>query len=156
MPETSLDARTRTRLHIGLQTPDLEQSIAFYRVLFGREPTKVRPGYAKFEPTEPEVNLSLIEGQRESTTRGARHFGVEVDSPDAVRAARERFEAAGIATRLEEGTSCCYAVQDKVWAVDPDGNRWEVFHVLDPAGESLAPEPGGACGEEGQACCTVG
>ena len=27
--------------------------------------------------------------------------------------------------------TCCYAVQNKVWATDPDGNKWEVYVVLD-------------------------
>jgi hypothetical protein len=24
---------------------------------------------------------------------------------------------------------CCYALQDKVWVEDPDGNSWEIFVV---------------------------
>jgi ABC-type phosphate transport system substrate-binding protein len=26
-------------------------------------------------------------------------------------------------------TDCCYALQDKVWVTDPDGNQWEIFVV---------------------------
>jgi hypothetical protein len=28
-------------------------------------------------------------------------------------------------------TNCCYALQDKTWVHDPDGNEWEVFVVLE-------------------------
>jgi lactoylglutathione lyase len=28
-------------------------------------------------------------------------------------------------------TNCCYALQDKTWVADPDGNQWEAFVVLE-------------------------
>ena len=31
---------------------------------------------------------------------------------------------------MEEYTTCCYAVQDKVWVNDPDGAPWEVYTVF--------------------------
>jgi hypothetical protein len=43
--------------------------------------------------------------------------------------AKRRFESIGLATFTEDDVSCCYAVQDKVWIEDPDGNAWEVFVV---------------------------
>jgi hypothetical protein len=44
-------------------------------------------------------------------------------------------------------TDCCYAIQDKTWVADPDGNEWEVFVVLT---DNLA-ETGNAT-----SCCTPG
>lgn len=137
---------SQTRMHVGLEVRDLERSLAFYRILLEGEPQKVRPGYAKFEREEPRLNLALIEGRGVApATGGAQHFGIQVHTPDAVRAAIERLEAAGLAVRPEWSTQCCYAVQDKVWVDDPDGNSWEVFTVL----EADAPR------REGDgACCT--
>ncbi|HEY8074614.1 MAG TPA: VOC family protein, partial [Labilithrix sp.] len=59
----------------------------------------------------------------------ASHFGIQVASSEDVAAAWARFKGAGLSTRTEENTSCCYALQDKVWVKDPDGNEWEVFVV---------------------------
>ena len=59
----------------------------------------------------------------------AAHFGVQVASTEDVAGAWTRFKAAGLETLTEENTSCCYAMQDKVWVEDPDGNMWEVFVV---------------------------
>jgi hypothetical protein len=59
----------------------------------------------------------------------ASHFGVQVASTDDVVEAKARFDSLGLKTFAEENTACCYAVQDKVWIEDPDGNSWEVFVV---------------------------
>ena len=125
---------TDSRVHIGLAVRDLDRSLAFYRTLLDAEPSKIRPDYAKFEPEDPPVNLSLNVEPSASADRprgGAHHYGVQVQSTDAVESAAQRLRAAGIATRSEESTTCCYAVQTKVWADDPDGNSWEVFVVLE-------------------------
>lgn len=60
----------------------------------------------------------------------------------------------------EMNTTCCYAVQHKVWVYDPDGNAWEIFYTkedseFESAGESndislcCAPVKTSA-----EACCT--
>jgi len=36
-------------------------------------------------------------------------------------------------------TNCCYALQDKTWVHDPDGNEWEVFVVLEDNLAETAP-----------------
>ncbi len=98
--------------------------------MFGLEPSKVRCGYAKFDVEEPPLNLTLNEAK--FGERGAlSHLGVQVASTADVLAMRGRWRAAGLATFDEMGTSCCYAVQDKTWVTDPDGNRWEAFVVLE-------------------------
>lgn len=113
--------------HVSLNVADVDRSVAFYRKAFGVAPSKQRPGYAKFDLEAPALNLTMVEAPR--TGVNASHFGIQVASSDDVREARARFEAAGLLTASEEDTACCYAVQDKVWVEDPDGNSWEVFVV---------------------------
>lgn len=69
----------------------------------------------------------MVEAPR--TGINASHFGVQVAASEDVAAAWTRFEQAGLDARTEENTSCCYALQDKVWVADPDGNEREVFVV---------------------------
>jgi catechol 2,3-dioxygenase-like lactoylglutathione lyase family enzyme len=113
--------------HVSLNVTDVDASVDFYSRVFGVEPTKRRPGYAKFDLASPSLNLTMQEGRR--TGVNASHFGVQVASSEDVAAAWARFKQAGLATRTEENTTCCYALQDKVWVEDPDGNAWEVFVV---------------------------
>lgn len=118
------------RIHIGLAVTNLSQSREFYETLLGAKPVKERPGYVKFEPRDPSVNLSLNEfsGQVGVTHT---HYGVQVKSVEELQQAGERLQGASIPVRFEEETTCCYARQSKLWATDPDGNDWEVFVVLD-------------------------
>lgn len=124
------DAQTINTLkaHIAINVRDVEQSIGFYRKLFGVEPSKVRPGYAKFDVQNPPLNLTLNE--RPFSDKGALyHLGIQVASTADVLAMRDRWQAAGLSTREEMQTVCGYALQDKSWVQDPDGNNWEVFVV---------------------------
>ena len=113
--------------HVSLNVSNVDAAVAFYEKAFGVPVTKRRPGYAKFDLESPSLNLSMVEAPR--TGINASHFGVQVASTDDVLEAKARFESAGLRTIAEESTSCCYAVQDKVWVEDPDGNSWEVFVV---------------------------
>jgi catechol 2,3-dioxygenase-like lactoylglutathione lyase family enzyme len=113
--------------HVSLNVSAIERSVEFYEKAFGVPATKRRPGYAKFDLESPALNLSMVEAPR--TGVNASHFGIQVASSDDVTEAKRRFDAAGLATKTEENTACCYAVQDKVWVEDPDGNSWEVFVV---------------------------
>jgi hypothetical protein len=84
------------------------------------------------------------------------HLGVEVPSTDDVTAATDRLAAAGLATRVEDGTTCCYAVQDKVWATGPGGEPWEFYTVTADARPDLEGktelELSAVAGDGG--CCT--
>jgi catechol 2,3-dioxygenase-like lactoylglutathione lyase family enzyme len=147
--ESAVDFPGKYRLHVALTVANLEESKRFYELLLGVAPSKERPRYAKFEPVDPSVNLTLNEVDGEVVLQGgAAHFGVQVKSVAEVHAALERFKAAGITTTTEEATTCCYAVQDKMWATDPDGHNWEVFVVLqaDAKDELYAKE--GCCGPD--------
>jgi len=143
-----------SRVQLALNVDDLTESIAFYTKLFGAEPAKRRPGYANFAIDEPPLKLVLIEGQGAPGTMN--HLGVEVFSTGEVAAAHARLADAGLAAVPEDGVTCCYAVQDKVWVDDPDGAPWEVYTVLadaeTPAGQLRGADPG-SCGPG--ACCTA-
>jgi len=117
-----------SRVQLALRVSDLDASVAFYRSLFGVEPAKRRPGYANFAVTEPPLKLVLIEGAPDSPTV-LDHLGVEVESTDDVTAATGRLSELGLFTRVENDTTCCYAVQDKVWVHGPGAEPWEVYTV---------------------------
>jgi catechol 2,3-dioxygenase-like lactoylglutathione lyase family enzyme len=119
------------RPHLALTVSDLERSMPFYEALFGVEPVKVRPGYAKFELATPALNFTLNEGERGASLGALNHAGVQVSSTEDVLAARERLTEAGLAAFDEMDTTCCYARQDKIWVHDPDGTPWEVFAVTE-------------------------
>ncbi|MGW6526871.1 ArsI/CadI family heavy metal resistance metalloenzyme [Streptomyces venezuelae] len=139
-----------SRAQLALRVSDLEASITFYSKLFGTEPAKRRDGYANFAITEPPLKLVLIEGDPGQDTR-LDHLGVEVDSTDQVIAATGRLKDAGLATFEENDTSCCYALQDKVWVRGPGQEPWEVYVVkadADTLGKSVRADGGG------DGCCT--
>lgn len=147
--ESAVDFPGKRRLHLALTVSDLERSTRFYELLLGVQPSKQRPRYAKFEPADPSVNLTLNEAQAEAQlAAGPSHFGVQVKSVAEVHAAIERFQAAGLETATEESTTCCYALQDKVWVSDPDGHRWEVFVVLDADVQDELYAQEGCCGPD--------
>lgn len=117
---------TNPKFHLSLDVKNVEDSVRFYSTLFGSEPTKTKPGYAKFDLEQPAVNLTLQENSPCCIT-GLSHMGVRVDSTLKVLEAKQRLQAAGLATFEETNTTCCYAVQDKIWVTDPTGYRWEVY-----------------------------
>jgi len=127
--------------HVSLNVSNIEASVAFYEKAFGVKATKRRPGYAKFDLLEPSLNLTMQEAPR--TGVNASHFGVQVGSAEDVAQAWTRFKDAGLETRTEENTQCCYALQDKVWIEDPDGNSWEVFVVK--ADAAVMSDRGNTC-----------
>jgi len=127
-----------SRIQLALNVNDLDEAIAFYAKLFGAEPAKRRAGYANFAIAEPPLKLVLLENKGAGGTLN--HLGVEVPSTDEVSAAVRRLDAQGLDTKTEEGVSCCYAVQDKVWVKDPDGAPWEVYTVIADVAETAPCE----------------
>lgn len=131
------------KAHLALNVKNVEQSIEFYKKMLGIEPSKVRTGYAKFDIQNPPLNLTL--NQHSFNEQGAlSHLGIQVASTEDVLATKERWQAVGLKTFDEMQTNCCYALQDKTWVHDPDGNEWEVFVVLE---DNLA---------ETSMCCVTG
>lgn len=122
------ELRGLPKAHVAINVRDVESSVEFYRRLFGIEPSKHKPKYAKFDVDSPPLNLTLNE--RPFADSGALfHMGIQVASTGDVLRTRERWQAAGFETRDEMGIVCGYALQDKTWVADPDGNQWEVFVV---------------------------
>jgi catechol 2,3-dioxygenase-like lactoylglutathione lyase family enzyme len=151
-----------SRVQLALNVSDLESSVTFYSTMFGVEPHKRRPGYANFAIAEPPLKLVLIEvpaADRGTGVAGAlNHLGVEVESVEEVETGAARLREAGLAAFDERDTTCCYALQDKVWVHDPAGAPWEIYTVKDdnpadarPATASL-PLLSGVGGDG--ACCT--
>lgn len=117
------------KAHLALNVRNVEKSIDFYRKMLGIEPSKVRTGYAKFDVQNPPLNLTL--NQNPFNEQGAlSHLGIQVASTEDVLEQRKQWADAGLITKDEMQTNCCYAIQDKTWVRDPDGNEWEVFVVL--------------------------
>src|SRR6201981_1772549 len=151
------------RIQLALNVDNLDESIAFYRQLFGTEPAKVRPGYANFAIAEPPLKLILMENPGQGGSLN--HLGVEVADTNAVDAEQNRLAEAGLASVEERDTTCCYAKQNKFWVQGaPNGERWEVYTVLADSptfyGEGHGPEccggPGGHTDQPAEAadrCC---
>ena len=137
-----------SRVQLALRVADLDAAVVFYSKLFDAVPAKRRPGYANFAIAEPPLKLVLLEGGPGEATR-MDHLGVEVEDTALVAAATERLGEAGLDTRVEDSTTCCYAVQDKVWVTGPGGEPWEVYTVTGDARPDLegktAAEPAPAC-----------
>lgn len=137
-----------SRVQLALNVSDLDAAIDFYSKLFGTAPAKRMPGYANFAIAEPPLKLVLIESDspRADGARGAlNHLGVEVESSTEVSEATRRLLDEGLPTTVEDSTTCCYAVQDKVWVHDPDHVQWEVYTVLADAPASTGLNGDGSC-----------
>jgi catechol 2,3-dioxygenase-like lactoylglutathione lyase family enzyme len=143
-PETSM-----SRVQLALNVDDVDAAVPFYEKIFATKVAKRRPGYANFAIESPPLKLVLIQNPGKGGTLN--HLGVEVFSTEEVEAARVRLEAEGLATKVEEKTTCCYALQDKVWVHDPDGAPWEVYTVLAdaPVGPHAVPAGAATAREEG-------
>jgi len=131
--------------HVAIHVRNLSESLAFYKKLFGTEPSKVRTGYAKFDLASPPLNFTLNQSTGQVERGALSHLGIQVDTTADVLAMRSAWERRGLQPRDEMQTECCYALQDKAWVQDPDGNEWEVFAVL----KDHLPERASA----GQSCC---
>ncbi len=123
------------KMHLNLATHDLDASVAFYRTLLVTEPLKYRTDYALFVTERPGLELALdVENDpafvRDGTRGEHAHYGIAVETAADVDAAIERLRAAAIPVEIESDETCCYALQTKVWATDPDGRRWETYVVI--------------------------
>ena len=132
-----------SRLQLALNVSNLDAAVDFYSRFFKTSPTKLRPGYANFAIAEPPLKLVLFEN---STAAGTiNHLGVEVFTTEEVIHATRYLSEQGFLTDVEETTTCCFAVQDKVWVDGPDSSRWEVYTVLADADDSLSVSGDPSC-----------
>ena len=149
------DTPAAAKVHVSLDVRDVARSVEFYEAFFGVTAHKRRPGYANFDLTQPPLKLALQEGLGPAGKGPLSHLGIQVAAREQVNAARLRLKDAGLATFDEGDTVCCYARQDKRWATDPDGNRWEVYVLLDDMLDD--EEDGSAAGSPvvaSDTCCT--
>lgn len=157
--ESAVHFDTNRRIHMALAVKNLEKSVAFYRRLLGMNPTKTRPGYAKFELADPPVNLSLNESREPTGPNNAvAHYGIQVKSTAAVNEMQESLAKAGVKSVAEDEVTCCYAVQSKIWVTDPDGNKWEVFVVTNNEGahhHASVASASAPCCDSNQCCVAV-
>jgi len=131
-------------VHISLKVRDLNRSVDFYRRFFG-EPAKLQSDYAKFVTQEPEIHLALGPGLESAPQSGAlSHLGIRVGSMDEVVEWKAGLHARGLKAEDQGRSECCYALQDKFWLTDPDGNRWEIYTVLQDV-ERRSPATASAC-----------
>jgi catechol 2,3-dioxygenase-like lactoylglutathione lyase family enzyme len=130
-------------VHISLNVSDLDQSVGFYRRFFG-EPRKLKTDYAKFVAEEPEIHLALQPGGGAGKRGSLSHLGIRVETIEKVRQWKGALAERGLPTEDEKREACCYALQEKFWVTDPDGNRWEVYTVLEDIEQKAA---------EGATCC---
>ena len=140
------------RLQLALNVDDIDQAVDFYSKIFDAEPAKRKPGYANFEIENPPLKLVLFEAK--GAEERLNHLGVEVFEAEEVTAATDRLKTAGLAALVEDESTCCYAKQDKVWALEPQGLRWEWYRVLedsDTFGEDRRPQKEAANAIE--SCC---
>jgi catechol 2,3-dioxygenase-like lactoylglutathione lyase family enzyme len=137
-----------SRLQLALNVSDLDEAIDFYSKLFASEPAKVHPGYANFAIADPPLKLVLIENadaRGTGVTGALNHLGVEVADPAQVAQASGRLAGDGLDTLDQQETTCCFAVQDKVWVEDPDATPWEIYTVLADAPVETGLAGDGTC-----------
>lgn len=119
------------RIQLALNVENLEEAVEFYSKLFNVEVNKRKPGYANFAIDEPPLKLVLFENP--DANERLNHLGVEVFDDADVRAATDRLKAADLVDSVEDEETCCYATQNKVWALDPQGMRWEYYRIVEDA-----------------------
>ncbi|WP_127584922.1 ArsI/CadI family heavy metal resistance metalloenzyme [Paenibacillus koleovorans] len=138
------------KMHVAINVNHLNPSLEFYKKLFNAEPTKVKENYAKFELDDPALHFSL--NVRHYENRGVlNHFGFQVKNTEEVLAAKTRLQQSGLVSFDEMNTTCCYAVQDKIWVTDPEGNPWEVFYTKGDSEFEAAEDRDSRSGS----CCTT-
>ena len=139
-----------TRMHVALNVADLGRSTEFYEALFDRAPEKRRADYAKFRLEDPPLVFSLNPVKPGVGPDRLSHLGFQVSSKVELAAARTRLAQAGYSLREEHQTTCCYAVQNKFWIADPDGNEWEFYEVLEDAPVHSGPTAEVCCAGGGE------
>ncbi|WP_432777108.1 ArsI/CadI family heavy metal resistance metalloenzyme [Brevibacillus gelatini] len=143
-------------VHVGINVSHLEKSVEFYQKMFGVEPVKVKGDYAKFLLESPGLNFTLNVRDAVSGNQ-VNHFGFQVERAEEIAVHKERLEKEGLLVREELDTTCCYAVQDKFWITDPDGNEWEFFYTK--ADSDLSQANQDACcvkehtAQDNNSCC---
>jgi catechol 2,3-dioxygenase-like lactoylglutathione lyase family enzyme len=115
------------RMHVSLYVSDMEKTINFYNQFFAQPPVKVRKGYGKYVLEQPSLIISFVENP-DRVQQHFGHLGFQVETMQELNERLKIAQTAGLVTREEIGTNCCFANQDKFWVSDPDGVQWEVYY----------------------------
>lgn len=134
------------RMHIHLGVKNINESVKFYNALFGTEPAKLKPDYAKWMLEDPRINFAI---STRAGKVGVDHMGLQVDDASELNVLREQMSAANISTHSDGETTCCYAKSEKSWVEDPNGVAWEAYHTM----EDAQIFSGSDKSSEGSACC---
>lgn len=143
------------RMHIHVGVKNIEDSIRFYSALFGAQPVKTKPDYAKWMLEDPRLNFAI---STRAAHVGVDHLGIQVDDGAELNALRDQLSKANLTTHSDGETTCCYAKSEKSWVEDPSGIAWEAYHTMEDAQIFSEAEAEGACctpetkGTPG--CCT--
>lgn len=137
------------RMHVSLYVKNIEESKKFYKMFFNQEPTKIREDYMKFELEQPGLIISFVQNS-ERVQSNFGHLGIQVGTKEEMEAKLSFIKSKQIEVLEERGTACCYAIQDKFWATDPDGHQWEVYYFHEDV-EFNDPK---YANETASACCT--
>ena len=132
------------RFHVHVHVDDLAKNIAFYSAMFGQQPARTEPDYAKWMLADPPVNFAI---STRGTATGVDHLGIQVETADELAAMKHNAVQADMALLDEGQTTCCYARSDKYWITDPQGIAWEQFQTLDsiPVFSEARPAADAAC-----------
>lgn len=134
------------RMHIHVGVEHLDQAIVFYSALFGEQPDKTKPDYARWLLDDPRINFAI---STRGSTAGVDHLGIQVEEDSELDELRERLKQADLSLFDEGETTCCYARSDKSWVEDPAGIAWEAYKTMDEArffssNTEAGDHPGGA------------
>ena len=134
-------------LHINIHVKDIQESIGFYSALFGAEPVKTKPDYAKWALADPKANFSISLADNE---HGVNHLGIEVESEEELKQVYAAMDKTEQFVDEEGHTVCCYANSEKSWVRDPQGLLWEAFNTYGDSETNKAEDK--TCCEP--TCCT--
>ena len=129
------------RLHVHVAVESIDESVKFYSVLFGGDPTVRKPDYAKWMLEDPRVNFAISARGRRP---GVEHLGIQVENQGELAEVAGRLRTAQQRLFDEGATTCCYARSEKAWVRDPSGVSWETFHTTGESttyGEAPANDP---------------
>ncbi len=137
------------RMHVSLYVSDIAKTTEFYTALFGQAPDKIKSGYTRFTIPKPALVISFLENaERVQSNFG--HLGIQLETLKEVTERLENLKPLGLVSKEEMGVYCCYALQDKFWATDPDGHQWEMYYFHEDV-EFNDPK---YAAEDATACCT--
>jgi catechol 2,3-dioxygenase-like lactoylglutathione lyase family enzyme len=109
--------------HVALTVRDRERSAAFYAEHFGLTHRFHDDEHLFIVGDEAGSVLALCAGSPPADLPRTNHFGFQLPDGDDVRAARERFRAAGVEETEWQDDGRFVRVQ----VADPDGYRVELF-----------------------------